>query len=42
MIRKDWFLKLGGFDTGMIYWGVEHLELSVRLWTCGGRLEEQL
>lgn len=37
--NKDFFLTIGGYDRGMTYWGVENIELSFRLWLCGGKLE---
>ncbi|XP_060572979.1 polypeptide N-acetylgalactosaminyltransferase 5-like [Ruditapes philippinarum] len=38
-MRKEYFIELGGFDTGMEVWGYEHMELSVKVWLCGGRVE---
>ncbi|KAL4233838.1 Polypeptide N-acetylgalactosaminyltransferase 4 [Mactra antiquata] len=38
-MKKSWFLQLGGFDTGMKVWGSEQIELSVKVWTCGGTVE---
>ncbi|WAR03468.1 GALT6-like protein [Mya arenaria] len=38
-MRKEFFLQLGGFDQGMEVWGSEHIEMSVKTWLCGGRVE---
>lgn len=38
-MRKDWFQKLGLFDTGMREWGGDHMELTMKVWRCGGSIE---
>lgn len=39
VMKTDFFLALGGFDPGMQVWGSEQIELSVKVWMCGGRVE---
>lgn len=37
-IDREYFYKLGSYDEKMKIWGGENLEMSVRIWTCGGKL----
>ncbi|XP_045165365.2 polypeptide N-acetylgalactosaminyltransferase 13-like [Mercenaria mercenaria] len=39
VMRKDFFMQLGGFDPGMRVWGSEQMEISVKVWLCGGVVE---
>lgn len=38
-INRTYFQQIGEYDQGMEIWGGENLELSFRLWMCGGGLE---
>ncbi|KAM9418562.1 polypeptide N-acetylgalactosaminyltransferase 15-like isoform 2-T2 [Salvelinus alpinus] len=38
-IDRHFFQSVGGYDPGMLFWGAEHMELSIRVWLCGGSME---
>ena len=37
-INKKYFETLGSYDPGMAIWGGENLELSFKIWMCGGQI----
>lgn len=38
-IDRAFFYEIGSYDEGMEIWGAENVEMSLRTWMCGGRLE---
>ncbi|XP_041365879.1 polypeptide N-acetylgalactosaminyltransferase 13-like isoform X2 [Gigantopelta aegis] len=37
-INRDYFYEIGSYDEGMDIWGGENLEMSFRVWMCGGKI----
>ena len=35
-IDREYFFASGSFDKDMLFWGGENVEMSVRIWRCGG------
>ncbi|KAG4067445.1 hypothetical protein HA402_009682 [Bradysia odoriphaga] len=35
-IDREFFFEVGAFDEGMDIWGSENMEISLRVWQCGG------
>ncbi|XP_067862060.1 polypeptide N-acetylgalactosaminyltransferase 15-like isoform X4 [Heptranchias perlo] len=38
-INRHYFQNIGAYDPGMLMWGTENVELSLRVWLCGGSVE---
>ncbi|KAM3858110.1 polypeptide N-acetylgalactosaminyltransferase 15-like [Diretmus argenteus] len=39
VIDRHFFQSVGAYDPGMLLWGAEQIELSIRVWSCGGSME---
>merc|ERR1712032_1605197 len=38
-VWRDYWERTGTYDVNMTEWGGEHIEMSLRTWRCGGRIE---
>lgn len=38
-IDREYFYEMGSYDEKMKIWGGDNLEMSFRIWQCGGRIE---
>lgn len=37
-IDRAYFIAIGGYDEDMRIWGAENIEISLRIWMCGGQI----
>ena len=35
-VKSSYYISLGGFDVSLTPWGQESIEMSIRVWLCGG------
>jgi len=38
-IDKNYFFEIGSYDVDLKIWGGDNLEMSFRIWQCGGHIE---